>query len=94
MKISVKDSQQKNMDSMQGAEKDTGKLNIQKGTFQISLESDNSFVRSGVTCTNKFNLKIIMSNYLHRFVLFFVSIKSLINKSFLNNIYIQISYNT
>lgn len=44
MEISVKDIQQKNMNSMQGAGIGTEKLHIQKGALQIILMSDNGLV--------------------------------------------------
>ena len=44
MKINAKDIQQKNMNSMQGEEIDSEKLNIQKGALQIILVADDAFV--------------------------------------------------
>lgn len=46
MEISVKVIQQKNMDTMQGAEVDTEKVHIQKGALQIILMSDDGLVHS------------------------------------------------
>lgn len=53
---------------MQEAEINTGELHIQKGAFQKILVSDDGFV--GIKRPDKFNLKIITLNYLHRFALF------------------------
>lgn len=92
MKMSVKDIQQKGINSMQGAEIGTEKLRIQKEALQIILVSDDGFVHCWhivlisltwkslrqITCTDLF---------------FFFLIKSLTNQSLLN-IYIQIRYNT
>lgn len=45
MKISVKDIQQQDTNSMQGAEIDSEKLPIQKRALQIIVVSDDEFVR-------------------------------------------------